>query len=119
MFFGQKGDLKMTVNMTENMVEKCEEIRQDILKKKAALKELAAIQKEEKQLLRMPHHKIPTIDIKLSSGNVYSCGGINRAGRLMNSTRDRAEDITQLHIQYNIARGKPYDMHEYKERNNG
>jgi len=95
-------------------IETKNEVRKEILETKEKIKALAAIQKEEKQLLRMPHNKIPTIDIKLRSGNVYQCGGIDRAGRLMSITRERAYKITKLHIKYNRMRGKPTDMHEYK-----
>ena len=105
--------------MTVNIVERSEETREEIRNAKKKLKELAATQKEEKNLLHMPHYEIPAIPIKLYSGSTFQCGGINRAGRLMDRTRNRAYEITQLHIKYNKMRGKPYDMYEYKERHNG
>ena len=83
----------MEIILTEEQVEK----RQEIRKMKQDLKALAAEQKEYKMQLRQDHRKVPgasTIQWQVSA---------------------RARKITSLHIEYNKARGKPYDMHLYKD----
>jgi len=101
-----------TIERPEKTEEEIAMIKR-ILETKKKIKELAKTQKEEKALLHMPHNKIPTIKMKLNNGYEITEGGLGRAGRLMNNTRDRAQTITTLHIQYNSLRGKPYDMHAY------
>jgi hypothetical protein len=86
-----------------------------IIDVKNTLKELAAEQKKEKSLLRMPHYEIPEVEITTNSGYKFKRGGIDRAGSLQYSTMLRAEKITSLHITYNKMRGKPTNMHEYKK----
>ena len=81
--------------------------RKECAELKGQIKELAETQREDKSLLRTPHHKLPQKD-----GSGWS--STDRAGDLMYGCWCRANKITSLHIQYNKLRGKPTDMHEYK-----
>ena len=93
--------------MTSATVQKIWKNMTEIQETKEKIKELVQIQKEEKVLLRTPHHKLPKVKIKTRSGYEYESSGIGRAGNLMCSTRYRAAEITNLHIKYNIMRGRP------------
>ena len=90
--------------------------RATILKAKEEIKELAKIQKEERGLLRQNHSELPERSFTWSNnGYTVKRSGIQCAGCLMSCALDRRNQLTKLHIEYNKMRGKPYDMHEYKE----
>ena len=67
---------------------------------KAELKELAELQREDKEMLRQDHRKL----------GVDKWGDLN-AGGIQRRVYFRAMTITALHIRYNQFRGRPYDMH--------
>ena len=82
-----------------------EEKRQEIRKMKSELKALAAEQKKDKVQLRQDHRKIHPVD---------GWSGMQGASLIQAEAVSRAHKITSLHIEYNKARDKPYDMHLYK-----
>jgi hypothetical protein len=90
------------------------EFRKNCICLKEQIKELAEIQKKEKALLRSPHHLLPSTEVELWNGSKIAKRGSDLAGDLMYACLGRSRRINDLHVQYNKLRGKPYDMHEYK-----
>jgi hypothetical protein len=82
---------------------------------KEQIKELAKTQAKEKTLLRSPHHLLPKREVELWNGSKILKRGTELASDLMFACLGRSRRITDLHVQYNKLRGKPYDMHEYKK----
>ena len=82
-----------------------DEKRAEIRKMKSELKALAAEQKKDKTQLRQDHRKIHPVD---------GWSGMPGASFIQSQVRARAYKITRLHIEYNKARDKPYDMHYYR-----
>ena len=84
-------DLTSLFAQTEKQAEQ-EKLRKRFHKKrlylKEQIKEAAALQKEEKKLLRQPHSQV------------------EEAGILMSHVAQRASDITWLLINYALLRGK-------------
>lgn len=82
-----------------------DEKRAEIRKTKEELKTLAAEQKKDKILLSQDHRKI-------HPPNGWS--GMLGASVVQSQVRARARKITRLHIEYNMMRNKPWDMHRYR-----
>jgi hypothetical protein len=80
---------------------------------KEKIKGLVMLQKKEKSILRKPH--INAI-YKSDRDSRWDEKGIAAASTLMSRTRLRAKEITDLLIEYNKMRGKPYDMYVRKDR---
>lgn len=83
---------------------------QYILGVRESVKNLSALQKQEKDILRKPHDKAVWNDGKMT------WKGIDAASWLMGRTRNRADEISALLIAYNKARGKEWRMHEKKSK---
>lgn len=84
-----------------------------ILETKKTIKGLSELQKREKAILRTPHYNIKIIE---KDGIAKGVDRVVTAGTLQWRTLERAGKITELLIEYNKMRGKPWDMHAKKKK---
>ena len=102
--------------MTEKIVYTAEERAAFRAKREEFRNEIKALsdkQYSDKKLLRMNHSNIPSETVKTKYGE-FKRGGKERASHLQNVCFFRANDISDLLIQYRKFLGKPSDMHKKK-----
>ena len=97
-------------------IQKDTEKAHEICETRARISNLVRDQVREKAFLRMPHYDIPEIKYSWpwTKDRVWTARGIEAAGVLTNKTRSRAFQITGLHLDLNVLRGKK-NSHEYRD----